>query len=474
MGRKKKEKELGPDGKPLSARKGRWNWMRAEKIVAVHAALAASEYGLTTASGVDGPNSGPKDEKTLKSLEDSLHRRCEVEYERLALGPWSHLFRGEKHSAQESVCLRCVDGGGSQIWLRWSEVKKEVTSRIFEVLSEFVDDDGVPLSGTQWCLVVEKVRRAYWRLLQVAKAEESGNKLSKKRKQKEIEEAAHYGSSAAEEDVGDEGNDTKEEDLPAMPEDWNPVAYTVFVTLGPPALDKCIPTLAWKAKGRVTNDCVDVDVEPVQVSREAQPSECTIVPNTMQQRPKNRLEMRKQKLEYDKEQKRKAKAAAAAQGQGASADSPEPQFTPGTKAMLGVMDDVKLQVQAMNYQNSMLSLFHMEDDQSAKAALKAEMLSLKNSLRDSVLRAPRNNKIASTVLLQGFTSETTLQDSGGLDDSSNAMSRECGSHDDGRMGQGSSIQQNSGGVEEVVVEESSSGADDVANIEEDDALFMTP
>ena len=120
MPRKKKEKVLGPDGKPLCHRTGRWNWMRAEKIVAVHAALAASEYGLTKASGLDGANSGHKlnAQDALKAHEDSLHKRCEVEYERLASGAMSHLFRNEKHGAQESVGLRCVAGGGASIFRR--------------------------------------------------------------------------------------------------------------------------------------------------------------------------------------------------------------------------------------------------------------------------------------------------------------------------------------------------------------------
>ena len=447
MPRKKKEKEVGPDGKPLSHRKGRWNWMRAEKIVAVHAALAASEYGLTKAGGLDGPNSSHKTplHDDQKVLEDSLHKRCEVEYERIATGTMSHLFRTEKHGAQESVGLRCVAGGGAQIWLRWQEVKKEITGRIFEVMSEFVDADGVPLSGTQWCLVVEKVRRAYWNMLQYTKAEDKNNKLSKKRKLMELAQAAaNDGSSGAEEDVA--GDDATDFDLAAMPENWNPVAYTIFVTLGPPALEKCIPALAWKAKGRSSaNDFVDVEeVEPVQVSRVDEPSDCTILPSSTKQRPKNRLEMRKQKLEYDKEQKKKARTASGQRHGTPTNESPQPQFTPGTKAMLGVMDDVKQQVQAMNYQNSMLSLFQMEDDESAKAALKAEMLAFKNMLKDGVHRKQQQLSTTRTTNFAGHGASTTV-DTDGQDAGSAAMPAD---ETPDAVGQGSSLLQcASGGID---------------------------
>ena len=70
--------------------------MRAEKIVAIHAALAASEYGLTTVGCVDGPPYVlATDDKHMKALEDSLHKRCEVEYAKLATYHLAHLFLGE-------------------------------------------------------------------------------------------------------------------------------------------------------------------------------------------------------------------------------------------------------------------------------------------------------------------------------------------------------------------------------------------
>ena len=88
-----------------------------------------------------------------------------------------------------------------------------------------MDADGVPLSGTQWCLVVEKVRRAYWRMLQFTKFEEKSNKLSKKRKLKEIAQAAlNEASSGAEEDVA--GNDGTDFEFAAMPDNWNCKVHT--------------------------------------------------------------------------------------------------------------------------------------------------------------------------------------------------------------------------------------------------------
>ena len=239
------------------------------------------------------------------------------------------------------------------------------------------------------------------------------------------------------EDVGDERGEVKDFEQAAMPENWNPVEYTIFVTLGPPALEKCIPALAWKAKGReCTNDCVDADLEeehPVQVSREADPSSSTMLPFTMKKRPKSRKEMRMLKLEYDKEQKSKAKHCVA-QDLGASNVSPQQQFTPGTKAMLGVMDDVKQQVQAMNYQNTMLSLFHMEDDVSAKASLKEEMLALKNSLRETVLGKQKQRPTATEELvLCTDTNPISVNDSDNVNINDDIVSKgfdlvvECGS-----------------------------------------------
>ncbi len=123
--------------------------MRAKKIVAIHAALAASEYELTTVGCVDGSPSVANDDKHLKALEDTLHKRYEVEYAKLAISRMTHLFRGEKHSAEDSAGLRCTAGGGAAIWQRWVNTRKEITGRIFECVSEFVDTDGVPLSGAQ-------------------------------------------------------------------------------------------------------------------------------------------------------------------------------------------------------------------------------------------------------------------------------------------------------------------------------------
>lgn len=54
--------------------------------------------------------------------------------------------------------------------------------------------------------------------------------------------------------------------------------------------------------------------------------------------------MRKQKLERDKEHKARVVVA---QGQGNFAMSPQPEFTYRTKAMLGVMDDVKQKVSGL-------------------------------------------------------------------------------------------------------------------------------
>lgn len=396
MPRKKVEKALGPDGQPLSSiRKGRWNWLRAEKICAVHAALAASEYGLTTAGGVDGPPSLATDDKFLKALEDSLHKRCEVEYAKLATGHLAHLFRVEKHSAEDSAALRSTAGGGAAIWQRWVDTKKEITGRIFECVSEFVDANGVPLSGTQWTLVVEKVRRAYWRVLQLEKMDDKAKKLTKKRKQMEIAGAAHEGSSADEEDVGDINTIGKEggSDIPPLPDSWNPVAYSVFVTHGPPALEKCIPALAWKAQGRGNPDCApDVEeVEPLQVSRgqSTEGIESTSDHLGSTKKPaQNRLEMRKRKREYDKQQKNAAAKSPQSSGAGHGPDGAknlDTPFTPGTKAVLGAMKEVRQQFQQLNYQNSMVSLFQMEDDPVAKAAIRAELLQYKNSMRGCMM-----------------------------------------------------------------------------------------
>ena len=100
-------------------------------------------------------------------------------------------------------------------------------------MSEFVDVEGVPLSGTQWSLVVDKVRKGYWRLLQYTKAEYMNVKLTKKRKLLEIAQVAHKGSSADEEDVGDERGKVKDFEQAAMPKNWNPIEYTIiFLTLG--------------------------------------------------------------------------------------------------------------------------------------------------------------------------------------------------------------------------------------------------